>query len=136
MGCTSNEASILCFVPWEFLLILVAVHLPSKVFIFVLTDGIKEFVFTSHVPDTWIHGRERAAVSRKYHQSRSHPLTIATEQVVPFPVQGVIPTINLITLNPKAQEIPSHSQLNLLMIVFFLSIIKIVILGPCHCHFP
>jgi hypothetical protein len=42
--CTSNEASILCFVPWEYLVIFVAVHLPSKVF-FVLADGIKEFVF-------------------------------------------------------------------------------------------
>jgi hypothetical protein len=49
---TSNEASILCFVPWEILLIFVAVHLPRKEFIFVLADGIKESVFTTHFPDT------------------------------------------------------------------------------------
>jgi hypothetical protein len=40
--CTSNEASILCFVPWEIFPIFIAVHLPSKVFISVLGDGIKE----------------------------------------------------------------------------------------------
>jgi hypothetical protein len=38
-----------CFmlVPWEVLLFLVAVHLPSTVFIFVLADEIKESVCTA-----------------------------------------------------------------------------------------
>jgi hypothetical protein len=53
MGCApQNKPSILSFLPWEFLLIFIAVHLPSKGFFFVLADGIKEFVFATHFPDT------------------------------------------------------------------------------------
>jgi hypothetical protein len=58
-------------------LFLVAVHLPRKGIIFVLADGIKEFVFTILIPDTWTHGWKRVAVSRRYYQPRRHLLSPA-----------------------------------------------------------
>jgi hypothetical protein len=127
--CTSNEASILCFVPWEFLLIFVAFHLLSKGFIFFLADGIKGFMFATHFPDTWTDGWERADVSRRYDQSRRHPLTTAPDRFSPPPIA----TSNFHpSFNPKPRKITSHAQLHLLMLLFILGLFRIGILVPCH----
>jgi hypothetical protein len=94
-------------------LFLVAVHLLRKGFIFVLADGINEFVFTIHIPDTWTHGWERVVVSRRYYQPRRHPLSPAPGTFSPLSAARSILTLKLICLPRK---IPSHAQLHLPLI--------------------
>jgi hypothetical protein len=110
-------------------LFVVAVHLLRKGFIFVLADWIKEFVFTTHIPDTWKHGWERAAVSRKYYQPLRHPLTPAPGTFFPLSTARSILTLKV---DLPATKNPSHAQLYLLMTPLIPGLVMIRILVPCH----